>query len=126
MKDKKHLFLKLLCFTFLLGSTAAGGAACKDKPNEPAIPDGYDKHFTEVGSYYADEEETRNTFELTDSTFTLKLGGQTIDGTYLYNGTKLRLVTTDGTIIEATTAKRRFRLHTATIRILSSETWIIP
>lgn len=102
MKDKKHLFLKLLCFTFLLGSTAAGGAACKDKPNEPAIPDGYDKHFTEVGSYYADEGETRNTFELTDSTFTLKLGGQTIDGTYLYNGTKLRLVTTDGTIIEAT------------------------
>ena len=102
MKDKKHLFLKLLCFTFLLGSTAAGGAACKDKPNEPAIPDGYDKHFTEVGSYYADEGETRYTFELTDSTFTLKLGGQTIDGTYLYNGTKLRLVTTDGTIIEAT------------------------
>ncbi len=102
MKDKKHLFLKLLCFTFLLGSTAAGGAACKDKPNEPAIPDGYDKHFTEVGSYYADEGETRNTFELTDSMFTLKLGGQTIDGTYLYNGTKLRLVTTDGTIIEAT------------------------
>ena len=102
MKDKKHLFLKLLCFTFLLGSTAAGGAACKDKPNEPAIPDGYDKHFTEIGSYYADEGETRNTFELTDSTFTLKLGGQTIDGTYLYNGTKLRLVTTDGTIIEAT------------------------
>lgn len=102
MKDKKHLFLKLLCFTFLLGSTAAGGAACKDKPNEPAIPDGYDKHFTEVGSYYADEGETRNMFELTDSTFTLKLGGQTIDGTYLYNGTKLRLVTTDGTIIEAT------------------------
>lgn len=102
MKDKKHLFLKLLCFTFLLGSTAAGSAACKDKPNEPAIPDGYDKHFTEVGSYYADEGETRNTFELTDSTFTLKLGGQTIDGTYLYNGTKLRLVTTDGTIIEAT------------------------
>ena len=102
MKDKKHLFLKLLCFTFLLGSTAAGGAACKDKPNEPAIPDGYDKHFTDVGSYYADEGETRNTFELTDSTFTLKLGGQTIDGTYLYNGTKLRLVTTDGTIIEAT------------------------
>lgn len=102
MKDKKHLFLKLLCFTFLLGSTAAGGAACKDKPNEPAIPDGYDKTFTDVGSYYADEGETRNTFELTDSTFTLKLGGQTIDGTYLYNGTKLRLVTTDGTIIEAT------------------------
>ena len=102
MKDKKHLFLKLLCFTFLLGSTAAGGAACKDKPNEPAIPDGYDKHFTEVGSYYADEGEARYTFELTDSTFTLKLGGQTIDGTYLYNGTKLRLVTTDGTIIEAT------------------------
>lgn len=102
MKDKKHLLLKLLCFTFLLGSTAAGGAACKDKPNEPAIPDGYDKHFTDVGSYYADEGETRNTFELTDSTFTLKLGGQTIDGTYLYNGTKLRLVTTDGTIIEAT------------------------
>lgn len=102
MKDKKHLFLKLLCFTFLLGSTAAGGAACKDKPNEPAIPEGYDKTFTDVGSYYADEGETRNTFELTDSTFTLKLGGQTIDGTYLYNGTKLRLVTTDGTIIEAT------------------------
>ena len=102
MKDKKHLFLKLLCFTFLLGSTAAGGAACKDKPNEPAIPDGYDKHFTEVGSYYADEGETRNTFELTDSTFTLKLGGQTIGGTYLFNGTTLRLVTTDGTIIEAT------------------------
>ena len=102
MKDKKHLLLKLLCFTFMLGSTAAGAAACKDKPNEPAIPDGYDKHFTEVGSYYADEGETRNTFELTDSTFTLKLGGQTIDGTYLYNGTKLRLVTTDGTIIEAT------------------------
>lgn len=102
MKDKKHLFLKLLCFTFLLGSTAAGGAACKDKPNEPAIPDGYDKTFTDVGSYYADEGEARNTFELTDSTFTLKLGGQTIDGTYLYNGTKLRLVTTDGTIIEAT------------------------
>lgn len=102
MKDKKHLFLKLLCFTFLLGSTAAGGAACKDKPTEPAIPDGYDKHFTEVGSYYADEGEARYTFELTDSTFTLKLGGQTIGGTYLFNGTKLRLVTTDGTIIEAT------------------------
>lgn len=102
MKDKKHLFLKLLCFTFLLGSTAAGGAACKDKPNEPAIPEGYDKTFTDVGSYYADEGEARYTFELTDSTFTLKLGGQTIDGTYLYNGTKLRLVTTDGTIIEAT------------------------
>lgn len=102
MKDKKHLFLKLLCFTFLLGSTAAGGAACKDKPTEPSIPEGYDKTFTDVGSYYADEGETRNTFELTDSTFTLKLGGQTIDGTYLYNGTKLRLVTTDGTIIEAT------------------------
>ncbi len=102
MKDKKHLFLKLLCFTFLLGSTAAGGAACKDKPNEPAIPDGYDKPFTDVGSYYADEGETRNTFDLTDSAFTLKLGGQTIDGTYLFNGTKLRLVTTDGTIIEAT------------------------
>lgn len=102
MKDKKHLFLKLLCFTFLLGSTAAGGAACKDKPNEPAIPDGYDKTFTDAGSYYADEGEARYTFELTDSTFTLKLGGQTIDGTYLYNGIKLRLVTTDGTIIEAT------------------------
>lgn len=102
MKDKKHLFLKLLCFTFLLGSTAAGGAACKDKPTEPSIPDGYDKTFTDAGSYYADEGEARYTFELTDSTFTLKLGGQTIDGTYLYNGTKLRLVTTDGTIIEAT------------------------
>lgn len=102
MKDKKHLFLKLLCFTFMLGSTAAGAAACKDKPTEPSIPEGYDKTFTDVGSYYADEGETRNTFELTDSTFTLKLGGQTIDGTYLYNGTKLRLVTTDGTIIEAT------------------------
>lgn len=102
MKDKKHLLLKLLCFTFMLGSTAAGAAACKDKPTEPAIPEGYDKTFTDAGSYYADEGEARYTFELTDSTFTLKLGGQTIDGTYLYNGTKLRLVTTDGTIIEAT------------------------
>lgn len=102
MKDKKHLLLKLLCFTFMLGSTAAGAAACKDKPTEPSIPEGYDKTFTDAGSYYADEGEARYTFELTDSTFTLKLGGQTIDGTYLYNGTKLRLVTTDGTIIEAT------------------------
>ena len=32
----------------------------------------------------------------------MKLGGQTIGGTYLFNGTTLRLVTTDGTIIEAT------------------------
>lgn len=102
MKDKKHLLLKLLCFTFMLGSTAAGAAACKDKPTEPSIPDGYDKTFTDVGSYYADEGEARYTFELTDSTFTLKLGGQTIGGTYLFNGTTLRLVTTDGTIIEAT------------------------
>lgn len=102
MKDKKHLLLKLLCFTFMLGSTAAGAAACKDKPTEPSIPDGYDKTFTDAGSYYADEGEARYTFELTDSTFTLKLGGQTIGGTYLFNGTKLRLVTTDGTIIEAT------------------------
>ena len=102
MKDKKHLLLKLLCFTFMLGSTAAGAAACKDKPTEPSIPEGYDKTFTDVGSYYADEGEARYTFELTDSTFTLKLGGQTIGGTYLFNGTTLRLVTTDGTIIEAT------------------------
>ena len=102
MKDKKHLLLKLLCFTFMLGSTAAGAAACKDKPTEPSIPEGYDKTFTDAGSYYADEGEARYTFELTDSTFTLKLGGQTIGGTYLFNGTTLRLVTTDGTIIEAT------------------------
>ena len=102
MKDKKHLLLKLLCFTFMLGSTAAGAAACKNKPTEPSIPEGYDKTFTDVGSYYADEGEARYTFELTDSTFTLKLGGQTIGGTYLFNGTTLRLVTTDGTIIEAT------------------------
>ena len=101
MKDKKHLFLKLLCFTFMLGSTAAGAAACKDKPTEPSIPEGYDKTFSDVGAYYADEGETRNTIDLTDSAFTLKLGSQTISGTYLFNGTTLRLVTTDGTIIEA-------------------------
>ena len=101
MKDKKHLLLKLLCFTFMLGSTAAGAAACKDKPAEPSAPEGYDKTFTDVGSYYAGQDAKTNTFELTDSTFTLKLGEQTISGTYLFNGTVLRLVTTDGTIIEA-------------------------
>lgn len=67
MKDKKHLLLKLLCFTFMLGSTAAGAAACKDKPTEPSIPEGYDKTFTDAGSYYADEGEARYTFELTET-----------------------------------------------------------
>ncbi|MDD6994581.1 MAG: leucine-rich repeat protein [Candidatus Borkfalkiaceae bacterium] len=100
MKDKRHLFLKLLCFSLVIGATA-GGVACKEKTNEPEVPSGYDKTFEEIGSYYADEGETRNTFDLTDSAFSVKIGSAKIEGTYLFNGTTLRLVAADGTVLEA-------------------------
>ena len=100
MKDKKHLFLKMLCFTFVLGATA-GGVACKEETKEPEVPSGYDKKFEEIGSYYADDGETRYTFDLTDSAFSFKIGAAEAEGTYLFNGTTLRLVTADGAILEA-------------------------
>ncbi|MGN1062056.1 MAG: InlB B-repeat-containing protein, partial [Candidatus Scatosoma sp.] len=100
MKDKRHLFLKMLCFTFVLGATA-GGVACKEETKEPEVPSGYDKTFEEIGSYYADEGETRYTFDLTDSAFSVKIGSAEIEGTYLFNGVTLRLVAADGTVLEA-------------------------
>lgn len=100
MKDKKHLFLKMLCFTFVLGATA-GGVACKEETKEPEVPSGYDKKFEEIGSYYADDGETRYTLDLTDSAFSFKIGAAEAEGTYLFNGTTLRLVTADGAILEA-------------------------